>query len=91
MAGMQSLTDLPDSCLLDVLKSCEGVDLLKFQMASRRLCGLAKAPVIWRDVLMREFELPLPKLCPYSWMQRIFRWGFGAVHDEDVWWDQCKD
>lgn len=73
MAVVQSLTDLPDSCLLDVLKSCEGLDLLKFQQASRRLCGLAKAPVIWRDALMREFQLDLPKACPYSWIQKIFR------------------
>ncbi|GMH41841.1 hypothetical protein BSKO_09751 [Bryopsis sp. KO-2023] len=75
MSSVLEFVDLPDNCVLDILDKCEGRDILRFQLTSRRFLGLGRLPLLWCLKIASElcFEVPKKFSGDYGVLQKIFR------------------
>lgn len=65
---------LPDGCFVEILKWCNGLDILRAQIACSRLLELGRMLDVWVHVLRREAGYSVPeKHLKYSSLVKLYR------------------
>ncbi|GMH41625.1 hypothetical protein BSKO_09535 [Bryopsis sp. KO-2023] len=73
--GSVNFEDVPDACLVDVLKRLDGKSTLRFQAASKRLFSLGQWPSLWASHFESQFGMRLPTRCSRDFQDLLKMFG----------------
>lgn len=78
--GLKGFEDLPEFCVIEILRRCEEEDILNFQSVSNWACSIARIPSLWKGKIEEQYRVDLPhKLASsYAALQKLHRWMGGT-------------
>lgn len=90
---VKGFEDLPEFCVIEILRRCEEEDILNFQAVSSWACSIARVPSLWKTKLEEQYRMVLPHrlASSYAALQKLHRWGMGQEGSWDEWEDTGKE